>query len=129
MRNKGEVASMKIAMRQGSCQLPGYCRFDHYACFQCRRSFKKGTLGFTDDGPKAAKGLIVLPWPECGGDLRDMGHHFSPPKRRDIKAWEVVMQLYRVGYFKSHESWDIKRRDFRICYGPEFKHLYSKHAL
>src|SRR4051812_21656323 len=66
----------------------------HFACFRCRRSFKRGVeYGAADH---------VKPCPHCGGGAIDLGRHFKPPKVSDVEQWEKVRQLVAAGFFFQH---------------------------
>ncbi|TAY08561.1 hypothetical protein ELH91_25420 (plasmid) [Rhizobium leguminosarum] len=58
-----------------------------YACFKCRKSFKR-----------AAQPSPVLPCPECGGPSIGLTRKFKPPKRSDIRQWGKVEALVRHGF-------------------------------
>lgn len=58
-----------------------------YACFNCRKSFKR-----------ASKVKAVLPCPECGGPSVGLTRKFKPPKRSDIAQWRKVEALVRHGF-------------------------------
>lgn len=58
-----------------------------YACFQCRKSFKR-----------ASRAEAVLPCPECGGPSIGLTRKFKPPKRSDEKQWDKVEALVRHGF-------------------------------
>jgi DNA-directed RNA polymerase subunit RPC12/RpoP len=59
----------------------------HYACFRCRKSFKR-----------ASKTEAVLPCPECDGPSIGLTRKFMPPKRSDEKQWKKVEALVRHGF-------------------------------
>lgn len=59
----------------------------HYACFRCRKSFKR-----------ASRTEAVLPCPECGGPSIGLTRKFKPPKRSDEKQWKKVEALVRHGF-------------------------------
>ena len=69
----------------------------HYACFKCRKAFKRKLLGdisgvdCNNTEEKAAK------CPECGELMANMGLDFEAPKKTDKKAWEHMAKLFRVG--------------------------------
>ncbi len=66
----------------------------HYACFKCRKAFKRRLMGNTykvDPAPVAAK------CPQCGELMANMGLDFESPKQNDIKAWQHIQSLYSVG--------------------------------
>ena len=65
----------------------------HFACFSCRKSFKRRLLSDVN------KGGPHRPYrcPQCGGDMADMGLDFAPPKMTDVKAWVTLESLYEIG--------------------------------
>ncbi|WP_455272822.1 hypothetical protein [Rhizobium herbae] len=68
-------------------------RYMHpYACFECRKSFKR--LGVTEP---------VLPCPHCGGPSVGLTRKFKPPKQSDVKQWRKVEALVRHGFL----FWDL----------------------
>ena len=91
---------------------------DHYACFDCRKCFKRPGTGtasrdWTDDRREvdaptdqvvlgcwrldAAK--VTLACPHCGGVAIAMGLDFRAPVRGGIEAWEVVRRLRQAGVY------------------------------
>src|SRR5215216_939868 len=58
-----------------------------YACFKCRKSFKRAT-----------RPDPVLPCPDCGGPSIGLTRKFKPPKHSDIRQWEKVEALVRHGF-------------------------------
>lgn len=67
----------------------------HYACFACRKAFRRRLLkdlSQPGDGPdKPAR------CPQCGLLMASMGLDFKPPRTTDDKAWEIVSKLWEVG--------------------------------
>jgi hypothetical protein len=61
--------------------------FHPYACFRCRKSFKRGS-----------REAAVLPCPECEGPSIGLTRKFKPPKQSDRKQWEKVEALVRHGF-------------------------------
>ena len=59
-----------------------------YACFQCRKSFRRASW------PDA-----VLACPNCGGPSIGLNRKFKAPKMSDIKQWDKVERLVRHGFF------------------------------
>jgi DNA-directed RNA polymerase subunit RPC12/RpoP len=61
----------------------------HYACFDCRKAFKKTNLR---EVPKERQHVDeqgrVVHCPDCGARMPDVGFVFKPPKKSDVKAWE-----------------------------------------
>ncbi|MBS9774317.1 MAG: hypothetical protein KGV59_04080 [Tenacibaculum sp.] len=85
------------------------CRYSypykpHYACFECRKTFKRRLLVDIDRGAVCTKGDTPY-WekekpyscPECGGIMANMGLDFESPKKNDLKAWNHMKDLYEVG--------------------------------
>ena len=65
----------------------------HYACFACRRAFRRRHLSDVNpDGPAQPATC-----PECGGPVASMGLDFAPPPRRDQRAWAVLAGLWELG--------------------------------
>lgn len=67
----------------------------HYACFNCRKTFKRRLLqdvmgGHGNIGETPAK------CPECGDVMADIGLDFESPKKKDLKAWNHISKLYQV---------------------------------
>ncbi|WP_150852028.1 hypothetical protein [Sinorhizobium arboris] len=67
--------------------VPGLAYLHPYACFQCRKSFKR-----------ASKSAPVLPCPHCGGPSIGLTRKFKPPKQSDSKQWAKVEALVRHGF-------------------------------
>jgi DNA-directed RNA polymerase subunit RPC12/RpoP len=56
-----------------------------FACFECRKSFKR----------KLGRETYVCP--QCGKEMREMGRQFKAPKLDDVKQWRNVEALVRGG--------------------------------
>jgi DNA-directed RNA polymerase subunit RPC12/RpoP len=69
----------------------------HYACFDCRKTFKRRLITDIEGGFNKNKEEIKAKCPECGGIMADMGLDFESPKRNDLKAWEHIRNLYISG--------------------------------
>ena len=67
----------------------------HYACFNCRKTFKRRMLGDIK-GLESSEG-VPAKCPECGGLMANMGKDFESPKKTDVKAWAHIQNLYAVG--------------------------------
>ena len=63
---------------------PGGCRTGPFACFDCRKSWKR---------PAAEDPTC----PECGGPLRSMGRKFKAPRRGDRRGWDQVRAAWAAG--------------------------------
>lgn len=67
--------------------------FTHWACFACRKSFAK------DENATPRK------CPECARPMTDMGAFFEPPRKLNVKRWNVMKVLADNGYrFNTKDS-------------------------
>lgn len=66
----------------------------HYACFNCRKTFKRRLKG---DIKKGEESTYEAKCPECGELMANMGLDFKSPKKDDVKKWEHIKSLYSVG--------------------------------
>jgi DNA-directed RNA polymerase subunit RPC12/RpoP len=71
----------------------------HYACFECRKTFKRRLLIDIDGNTKYTKVWENQSYkcPECGGITANMGLDFESPKKTDSKAWNHMKDLYENG--------------------------------
>lgn len=86
----------------------------HYACFDCRKTFKRRLLSDVAPGrqesvagqwfradaqklPSAAPAAAPARCPDCGGLAAGMGLDFQAPPKTDRKAWQHLRSLYAVG--------------------------------
>lgn len=64
-----------------------------YACFACRKSFKRRNAGDVghhgEDRPARC--------PQCGLLMADMGRDFQPPRLDDERGWAAAEALFAVG--------------------------------
>jgi hypothetical protein len=67
----------------------------HYACFNCRKTFKRRLMWDINRDDKSDP--ISAKCPQCGALMADMGLDFASPKKDDIKQWEHIKRLYSVG--------------------------------
>jgi hypothetical protein len=58
-----------------------------FACFTCRKSFKRA----------ARPGDVERKCPHCGGTAVRLDRKFKPPAQDDVKQWEKVRRLYSAG--------------------------------
>ncbi|MFD2263260.1 hypothetical protein ACFSM5_10205 [Lacibacterium aquatile] len=65
----------------------GYTYLHPFACFSCRKSFKR-----------ASQTRAVLPCPNCGGPSIGLTRKFKPPKQSDLRQWAKVEALVRNGF-------------------------------
>ncbi|KIA98269.1 hypothetical protein OA93_10820 [Flavobacterium sp. KMS] len=66
----------------------------HYACFDCRKTFKRRLMTDIERGEKSVQEAKC---PECGELMANMGLDFESPKKDDVKKWEHIKSLYSVG--------------------------------
>ncbi len=64
----------------------------HFACFRCRKGFKRRPEENGLSQPHAAG------CPRCGEPMADMGLDFKPPPMPDVEHWQVVEHLFRRGF-------------------------------
>lgn len=69
----------------------------HYACFECRKTFKRRLASDVFDGVDKTRPIVPAKCPECGGMMANMGLDFASPKKSDIKTWKHLATLYHVG--------------------------------
>lgn len=67
----------------------------HYACFSCRKTFKRRLL--SDIESKDEFQLKEAKCPECAQLMACMGKDFQAPKKNNIKQWDHIQLLYSVG--------------------------------
>lgn len=104
----------------------------HYACFTCRKTFKRRLLRDVLNG--YSKNTIETPakCPECSGPLADMGLDFESPKKNDSKAWSHIALLYKVAItFHScgctGPGYIPKDKEELIAHFSRIKNVYIKH--
>jgi DNA-directed RNA polymerase subunit RPC12/RpoP len=64
-------------------------RLTPYACFKCRKSFKR----------KHEVGVFERACPSCGSAAYRLMDWFKPPKADDVKQWKKVEFLYQHGFW------------------------------
>ena len=70
-----------------------------FACFDCRKVFKQTSRWELPSHQKLKPGEPrIVPCPQCGTEMADMGHDFKAPKFGDLKQWEKVRILYEHGF-------------------------------
>jgi hypothetical protein len=69
-------------------------------CFKCRKSYSR---------PHSAYGHVPEKCHNCGEPVALLNQKFKPPKKSDIKAWEVVKLLYTNGFTYQHVYKDISK--------------------
>lgn len=80
----------------------------HYACFRCRKAFKKTNL---EEMPthrlKIDELGRVVHCPQCGERMPDVGFEFEPPKKDNVKGWKEAEA-------KLEQSYDHEMRNSKI---------------
>ena len=65
----------------------------HFACFECRKSFKQqGSSNWDSEVP-----IRPFECPNCKKPMVRLGRYFKAPRQRAIKAWRDVERLYVEG--------------------------------
>lgn len=65
----------------------------HYACFDCRKTFKRRLFSDIRKGTEIAEAKC----PQCGKLMANMGLDFAAPPKDEVKKWEHLRNLYEVG--------------------------------
>ena len=76
---------------------------DHFACFDCRKTFKYWQWEETDEVTFYSRQKLrhvprEIVCPECSKPMADMGLDFKSPPMNDIQAWEILRALYEHGF-------------------------------
>jgi len=66
----------------------------HYACFNCRKTFKRKLMW---DINRDDKRTVEANCPQCRQFMANMGLDFPSPKKDNIKEWQHIKSLYSVG--------------------------------
>lgn len=69
----------------------------HYACFTCRKTFKRRFLSDILGGFNKLITETPSKCPNCGNNMANMGLDFKAPKMKDVDAWKHIANLYKVG--------------------------------
>ena len=70
-----------------------------FACFYCRKVFKQTSRWELPSHQQLKPGETrMVPCPQCGAFMADMGHDSKAPKLGDVKQWEKVRILYENGF-------------------------------
>jgi hypothetical protein len=85
------------------CRYAGRYYKDHFACFQCRKSYKysqwhDGNVETVRRGWKWRHVPRQIPCPNCKTSMTDMGWDFRAPRERDVEAWAIMELLQRAGF-------------------------------
>ena len=82
------------------CRYTMYAYKEHYACFDCLKTFKRRLIRDIDrnkinscDNPEEK----ISKCPQCAKPMANMGKDFEAPKMKDKTAWKHLQKLYKVG--------------------------------
>ena len=91
MRKTAHILSKRACYLQG----PSNPRWSsvHYACLECRVSFKKPRTDMIGEAETAD-----FPCPNCKNRLQYMGRSFQAPRRTAVAQWRKVALLIQRGY-------------------------------
>ena len=71
----------------------------HYACFECRKAFKRKPDSDLPDHLIRERGEDApVPCPDCARPMNCMGFDFEAPKKSNAQQWAKVALLYRHGF-------------------------------
>lgn len=71
---------------------------EHFACFACRKAYKQVARADLPEHERPAPGVQrVVPCPQCGVPMADVGPDFEAPRQADVKRWQVVELFHRHG--------------------------------
>lgn len=68
----------------------------HYACFRCRKTYKRRLLGDYSRPPLKGEEREAL-CPQCREPMKDLGPDFKSPTQDDLKQWRKVELLFEHG--------------------------------
>ena len=97
-----------------------------FACLDCRKSFKR-RVDIVEGVPEE------LPCPDCGEAAVNLGRHFKPPKKSDVRQWAKVRFLVEHGFrFQKIRTgsghWDTVAYPDTLEEAKEFVVKYRQHA-
>ena len=79
-------------MRKGSGK-PKATNKVHFACFDCRKTFKQlGSSNWDENVP-----VRPFPCPNCKRPMVRLGRYFKAPPQRAVNAWREVERRYSAG--------------------------------
>lgn len=76
---------------------------DHFACFNCRKSFKYWQWKECDESTFQSKQRLEhvprkIVCPDCSKPMIDMGLDFKSPRKTDLEAWKILELLAKNGF-------------------------------
>ena len=84
-------------------------------CLNCRKAFNQGS---------DYNNRIESNCPDCGQLRISMPHRFRPPKKTDVKKWDVVRFLIENGFRYQHIYKDVSLKNGIVDYSnyAEYPH-------
>jgi hypothetical protein len=79
------------------CRYGEYVYKEHYACFSCRKMFRR-PMRHELARPIGREETRVVPCPQCGQAMTNLGKDFKAPRQGDVRQWQKVQELYANGY-------------------------------
>src|ERR671931_2492524 len=79
------------------CRYGEHTYKNHFACFRCRKTFKRRPEFEWSTPPNKGEPVTFL-CPQCGVEMADMGRDFKAPKQINVKQWKKVEILYQHGF-------------------------------
>lgn len=76
------------------CRYAFYQYKSHYACFKCKKGFKRKNLG---DITRAKIESKPFHCPECRSLMANVGLDCEIPKKSNTQQWKVLESLYEIG--------------------------------
>ena len=105
---------------------------DHFACFDCRKSFKYWQWEECSERTWQRKAKLrhiprTILCPDCGKPMVDMGLDFKSPRQSDIEQWKVLDALSREGFTFHGCGWLVGfRPPKRLRHVPAFLRAHKK---
>ncbi len=76
------------------CRYAMYSYKSHYACFKCKKGFKRRNLKDINRDLVESK---VFHCPDCRNIMANVGLDCEVPSKKDEKKWKVLESLYEIG--------------------------------
>jgi len=81
------------------CRHETHHRNEPFACFSCRKVFRKKSRWDLPGAQRPAPGAMrFVPCPQCQSPMVDMGPFFKAPRQGDLRAWQRLQELFRAGF-------------------------------
>ena len=82
-----------MAGKRSGSGIPTSTNKVHFACFDCRKTFKQAGSSNWDSNVPERPYLC----PECKRPMARLGRHYKAPRQRAVKAWKEVEAKYAAG--------------------------------